>query len=143
MMVQKTFEELTTDELYDLMALRTEIFVVEQDCAYQELDGKDKAAVHYWIEEDGQIVSAIRVLVTEQPIAIGRVVTKQTARGKGYSKRLIQAAVDKYGHGPLYLSSQLYVESFYGMFGFERVSEPYNEDNIPHVDMIREPVKTS
>ncbi|WP_214793879.1 MULTISPECIES: GNAT family N-acetyltransferase [unclassified Exiguobacterium] len=137
-MKKKTFGELTTMELYRLLALRTEIFVVEQNCPYQEIDGKDEQAVHYWIEEDGEIVSALRVLTEASPIAIGRVVTKAAHRGKGYSRQLMKEAIQDFGHETLYLQAQTYVEPFYASFGFKRTSEIYNEDGIPHVDMLRE-----
>lgn len=137
-MYKKTFDELTTRELYNLLALRTEVFVVEQDCPYQEVDGKDMTAHHYWIEEDGMIVAALRVLVEETPIAIGRVVTKVSHRGKGYSRKLMEAAVADFGDCELYLQAQTYVEPFYASFGFSRMSEEYLEDDIPHIDMIRE-----
>ncbi|WP_070327374.1 MULTISPECIES: GNAT family N-acetyltransferase [Exiguobacterium] len=142
-MHKKTFNELTTKELYDLLALRTEVFVVEQDCPYQEVDGKDVTAHHYWIEEDGTIVAALRVLVEETPIAIGRVVTKASHRGKGYSRRLMEEAVIDFGSVELYLQAQTYVEPFYASFGFSRTSEEYLEDGIPHVDMTRERTKSS
>lgn len=136
-MHKKTFDELTTRELYSLLALRTEVFVVEQDCPYQEVDGKDITAHHYWIEENGTIVAALRVLVAEIPIAIGRVVTKVSHRGSGYSRKLMEAAVADFGHNELYLQAQTYVEPFYASFGFSRTSEEYLEDGIPHVDMVR------
>ncbi|TCI69883.1 GNAT family N-acetyltransferase [Exiguobacterium sp. SH0S7] len=142
-MHKKTLNELTTKELYDLLALRTEVFVVEQDCPYQEVDGKDVTAHHYWIEEDGVMVSALRVLVEETPIAIGRVVTKASHRGKGYSRRLMEEAVIDFGSVELYLQAQTYVEPFYASFGFSRTSEEYLEDGIPHVDMTRERTKSS
>jgi len=137
-MKKKAFDELTTMELYRLLALRTEIFVVEQNCPYQEVDGKDVAAIHYWIEEDGEIVSALRVLTEASPVAIGRVVTKATHRGKGYSRLLMDVAIMDFGHETLYLQAQTYVESFYASFGFKRTSDVYQEDSIPHVDMLRE-----
>ena len=138
MMKKRTFDELTTIELYRLLALRTEIFVVEQNCSYQEIDGKDEQAIHYWIEEDGEIVSALRVLTEASPVAIGRVVTKATHRGKGYSRLLMDAAIKDFGHETLYLQAQTYVEPFYASFGFKRTSDVYQEDSIPHVDMLRE-----
>lgn len=142
-MHKKTFDELTTRELYELLALRTEVFVVEQDCPYQEVDGKDIKAHHYWIEEDETIVAALRVLVKETPIAIGRVVTKASHRGKGYSRRLMEAAVGDFGNAELYLQAQTYVEPFYASFGFSRTSAEYLEDGIPHVDMVRGRTVTS
>ncbi|WP_214881309.1 MULTISPECIES: GNAT family N-acetyltransferase [unclassified Exiguobacterium] len=137
-MKRKAFHELTTIELYRLLALRTEIFVVEQNCPYQEIDGKDEQAIHYWIEEDGEIVSALRVLTEASPVAIGRVVTKAAHRGKGYSRKLMEATIEDFGHETLYLQAQTYVELFYASFGFKRTSDVYEEDGIPHVDMLRE-----
>ncbi|WP_034804833.1 GNAT family N-acetyltransferase [Exiguobacterium sp. AB2] len=136
-MMKKRFDELTTRELYALLALRTEVFVVEQECAYQEVDGKDLDAVHYWVEEGGEVVAALRVLVHASPIAIGRVVTRPGHRGNGHSRQLMQAAVNDYGGETLYLQAQTYVEPFYASFGFERTSDEYDEDGIPHVDMVR------
>lgn len=136
-MQKKRFDELTTKELYALLALRTEIFVVEQECPYQEVDGKDIAAVHYWIEEDGCPIAALRVLEKESPVAIGRVVTKSTHRGRGYSRRLMQAAVADFGDRDLYVQAQTYVAPFYASFGFAQTSEEYLEDEIPHIDMVR------
>lgn len=138
-MKKKTFQELTTTELYQLLALRTEVFVVEQNCPYQEVDGKDLTADHYWLEEDGEMVATLRVLKEQRPIAIGRVVTKPTHRGKGYSRQLMKAAVQDFGGQALYLQAQTYVEPFYESFGFKRTSEVYEEDGIPHVDMVRQP----
>lgn len=137
-MHKKTFNELTTRELYDLLALRTEVFVVEQECPYQEVDGKDLTAHHYWMEEGGVIVAALRVLGKETPIAIGRVVTKPSHRGRGYSRKLMEEAVTDFGGVELYLQAQTYVEPFYESFGFSRTSKEYLEDGIPHVDMVRE-----
>ncbi|WP_214826384.1 GNAT family N-acetyltransferase [Exiguobacterium algae] len=137
-MYKKSFQELTTHELYRLLALRTEVFVVEQNCPYQEVDGKDLTADHYWIEADDEVVATLRVLKTQQPIAIGRVVTKPGHRGNGYSRRLMEEAVKDFGSKTLYLQAQTYVEPFYESFGFKRTSDVYEEDGIPHVDMLRE-----
>lgn len=136
-MIKKSFDALTTRELYSLLALRTEVFVVEQNCPYQEVDGQDLTAVHYWIEEDGEAVSTLRVLRDKQPIAIGRVVTKPAYRGKGYSRQLMEAALEDFGQNEVYLQAQTYVEPFYESFGFTRTSDVYEEDGIPHVDMTR------
>lgn len=136
-MMKKRFDELTTRELYALLALRTEVFVVEQGCAYQEVDGKDLDAIHYWVEKEGEVVAALRVLIHATPVAIGRVVTSPRYRGNGHSRQLMQAAVEDYGNEDLYLQAQTYVESFYARFGFERTSDEYGEDGIPHVDMVR------
>ncbi len=137
MIRKKQFSELTTHELYALLALRTEVFVVEQQCAYQEVDGKDLDAVHYWMEEGGEIVATLRILIHASPVAIGRVVTSPGHRGNGYSRQLMQAAIEDFGAEDLYLQAQTYVEPFYASFRFERTSDEYDEDGIPHVDMVR------
>lgn len=137
--VRKTFEQLTVDELYDILALRTNIFVVEQQCPYPELDGKDQLAIHYWMRDDEGITAYLRVLVAQEPTAIGRVVTRETARGKGLSRELMNRAIEEHGHETLYVQAQTYVEPFYASLGFERSGETYLEDDIPHCDMYRAP----
>lgn len=137
MIRKKQFSELTTHELYALLALRTEVFVVEQQCAYQEVDWKDLDAVHYWMEEGGEIVATLRILIHASPVAIGRVVTSPGYRGNGYSRQLMEAAIEDFWAEDLYLQAQTYVEPFYASFGFERTSDEYDEDGIPHVDMVR------
>ena len=142
-MLFKTFSELTSDELYDILRLRSEIFVVEQDCVYNDLDGLDKVAVHQFITKDGKIVAYSRLLKpgTRFPdCSIGRVVVTQSERGKGLGVELMQEGI-KYivlerDTTKIKISAQKYLRKFYEDLGFEIVTEEYLEDGIPHFGMM-------
>lgn len=136
------FAELTPFEVYALCRLRVDVFVVEQECPYPELDGRDvePATEHLWFEEAGQVLATIRVLDDGASRAIGRVATAAAARGRGLAGRLIERALADHGHGPLTLGAQAHLEQWYGRFGFRRSGPGYLEDGIPHVPMRREPV---
>ncbi|RBY88069.1 GNAT family N-acetyltransferase [Blastococcus sp. TBT05-19] len=137
-----SFADLTPFEVYRLCRLRVDVFVVEQECPYPELDGRDlePATEHLWFaDDDGEVLATIRVLDDGGSRAIGRVATAVGARGRGLAARLIEAALASYGDGPLTMGAQAHLESWYARFGF-RVSGPgYLEDGIPHVPMRREP----
>lgn len=132
------FPELNVSQLYAILALRSEIFVVEQDCIYQDLDGRDRepGARHLWLEDQGQVVAALRLLREAHGHRIGRLVTARHARGRGLAARLIQAALER-SAGPWILSGQRHLEQWYEGFGFRRQGEDYLEDGIPHVSMLR------
>jgi ElaA protein len=136
------FAELTPFEVYGLCRLRVDVFVVEQECAYPELDGRDIEATtqHLWFEDDdGEILATIRVLDDGPTRAIGRVATAASARGQGLAARLMEEGIALCAGFPVTLGAQAHLESWYGRFGF-RVSGPgYVEDGIPHVPMRREP----
>lgn len=141
----KAFEELTLDELYDIMQLRTNIFVVEQNCPYPELDGKDKNCLHVFATQHGQVIAYARIVppgLSYKEISIGRVVVDAAHRKDGLGKILIALTIEKieeeFDQQPIQIGAQTYLKKFYGSFGFEPVSEEYLEDGIPHVDMIRE-----
>ena len=135
------FADLTVFELYALCRLRVDVFVVEQECPYPELDGRDlePGTEHLWFEEDGDVLSLLRVLDDGPGRAIGRVATAAGARGRGLAARLVQEALASYGDGPLHLGAQAHLESWYERFGFRRSGEGYVEDGIPHVPMHRDP----
>ena len=135
------FAELTPFEVYGLCRLRVDVFVVEQQCPYAELDGRDvePATEHLWFESDGEVLSSIRVLDDGATRAIGRVATARGARGRGLSGRLLEAALASYGDGPITLGAQAYLEGWYERFGFRRSGPAYDDDGIPHVPMRREP----
>lgn len=142
----KAFEELTLDELYDIMQLRTDIFVVEQNCPYPELDGKDKNCLHVFATQHGQVVAYARIVppgLSYKEISIGRVVVHAAHRKDGLGRILIDLTLEKieeeFGAQPIQIGAQCYLKKFYGSFGFEPASEEYLEDGIPHVDMIRNP----
>jgi predicted GNAT family N-acyltransferase len=136
------FAELTPFEVYGLCRLRVDVFVVEQECPYPELDGRDTEATtqHLWFEDDdGAILATIRVLDDGPTRAIGRVATAGSARGQGLAARLMEQGIALCAGFPVTLGAQAYLEDWYGRFGF-RVSGPgYVEDGIPHVPMRREP----
>jgi ElaA protein len=135
------FAELTPFELYGLCRLRVDVFVVEQECPYPELDGRDAepTTVHVWLEEDGAVLATIRVLDDGETRAIGRVATAASARGRGLAARLMEEGIALCEGFPITLGAQAYLEGWYERFGFRRSGEGYVEDGIPHVPMRREP----
>jgi ElaA protein len=140
----KKFHNLDKFELYKIMQLRVEVFVVEQDCPYQDLDGLDEAGTHLWIEEDGEITSYLRINPPKtrfDEVSFGRIVTKEAYRKRGLSEAIILKAleiVENEKLGSVRISAQSYLEKYYGKFGFVKCSEEYLEDNIPHVEMLRD-----
>lgn len=137
---QKTFRELTVDELYELLRVRSEVFVVEQDCVYQDLDGDDQSSLHLWLTVDDKVVALARVCPAGthmKEISIGRVIT--TERGKGYGKQImlhaIDAAVEHFDATRIDIEAQEYARGFYERVGFRQSSEPFMLDNIPHIQM--------
>lgn len=138
----KSFEELDNRKLYEILKLRAEIFVVEQDCVYNDLDGLDLEGLHLWLEEDNQVVSYVRMLKpgTRFPYAsIGRVVTKMENRGHGLSTRIMREAIrylqDEWQAETIKISAQKYLRKFYEDLGFVVVTNEYLEDGIPHYGM--------
>ena len=137
---KKTFPELTTAELYDLLRIRSEVFVVEQDCVYQDMDYDDQAAIHLWLTEGDHIVALCRVCPAGthmEEVSIGRVIT--TERGKGYGKQMmlegIQAAQEHFGAKRIDIEAQEYAKGFYEQVGFRQSSETFILDGIPHIRM--------
>ncbi len=136
----KAFAELTTQELYAITVLRERVFVVEQACAYLDADGVDLASRHLWADVDGAIHAYCRIVpagVKFGEIAIGRVITAPEARGTGLGKELMRRGIVACGLGPIRIGAQAHLEKFYGELGFVRASEPYDEDGIPHIEMLR------
>lgn len=139
----KKFDELSAEEVYKILALRNEIFIVEQECPYLDCDGKDFKAYHLFLEEDGEVVAYSRILdkgVSYDEIAIGRVIVKKSHRGRGISKKMMIKAIDFVENtlcsDTIKLQAQSYLLGFYGSFGFKPISEEYLEDDIPHTDMM-------
>jgi len=136
------FAELTGAEVYGLCRLRVDVFVVEQQCPYPELDGRDveSATVHVWFEDDaGGVAATIRVLDDGDTRAIGRVATAPAHRGKGLAAQLMAAGIALCEGVPVTLGAQAHLEDWYARFGFRRSGPGYVEDGIPHVPMRREP----
>ena len=138
---QARFADLTPFELYGLCRLRVDVFVVEQECPYPELDGRDlePATVHLWFERDGEVLATIRVLDDGATKAIGRVSTARSARHEGLAGQLMVRGIELCGDAPITLGAQAYLEQWYERFGFRRSGPGYVEDGIPHVPMRRNP----
>lgn len=144
----KNFEELTNRELYRILKLRTEVFVVEQECLYPELDDKDYVCLHLWAEQDGEIVAYSRLVpagISYPQPSIGRVIVVKEARGTGLSQLLmhksIEATLDAFGPQDIQIGAQFHLKSFYEKLGFEQNSEPYPDYGILHIDMTKSIVK--
>lgn len=136
----KIFQELTREQLYSILKLRVEIFVVEQNCPYPELDDEDQKSIHFFYEEGEIIIAYLRIIPTQADnIRIGRVVTHKDFRGQSLSSKLMETAMEfikeNHSNKKIMLSAQEYLQAFYARFGFEPVSNMYLEDGIPHVDM--------
>lgn len=137
---KKWFSELTTQELYELLRVRSDVFVVEQDCVYQDLDYDDQPALHLWLTEGDRIVALCRVCPAGthmEEVSIGRVIT--TVRGKGYGRQImlagIEAAKEHFGAKRMDIEAQEYAKGFYEQVGFRQSSEPFILDGIPHIKM--------
>lgn len=142
--ISKKFQELTVDELYELLRLRSEVFVVEQNCVFLDMDNKDQKCHHLlgWIGED--LVASVRIVpagISYKEPSIGRVVTSPKYRGTGAGKLLMEEAIDLtiqlHGNQPIRIGAQLYLKKFYTSFGFEAEGEIYLEDGIEHIEMLR------
>ena len=137
-LISKFFEELSTTELYEILKARAEIFVVEQECIYQDLDDKDYKSLHVFYEEEGKVLAYLRAFVKEKDVVqVGRVLTIE--HGKGLGGKLLKAGLEqikeKYTPKKIYLEAQCYAIGFYEREGFQICSEEFLEDGIPHVEM--------
>ncbi|MCP9761697.1 GNAT family N-acetyltransferase [Lacihabitans soyangensis] len=142
----KAFTELSVDELYEILALRSEVFVVEQNCIFLDLDHKDQKAIHFMgYDQNNQLMAYTRLFdyaaYYEGFLSIGRVVASPRGRGEGYGRQIFGKSVVKvqelFGQKPIKIGAQAYLESFYASFGFESINEDYIEDGIPHKIMVR------
>lgn len=141
----KSFENLSVNELYDILRLRSEIFVVEQNCVYLDPDGKDKLALHLFGEYQGKIVAYSRLFkpgISFDFASIGRVVVDANYRNKKWGHDLMREAItgiqSHFGESKITIGAQLYLKKFYESHGFVQTSEMYLEDDIPHIEMKRE-----
>jgi ElaA protein len=141
--ISKAFNELSLTELYDLLRLRSEVFVVEQNCVFLDMDDKDQKCQHVLLYDDAQLVAYARVVpagVSFTEASIGRIITSMVVRGKGAGKILTQYAIDEsrrlFGHQPIRIGAQCYAIKFYQQLCFKIDGEVYDEDGIDHVEMI-------
>jgi ElaA protein len=140
----KTFRELTTDELYAIASVRIEVFVVEQQCPYPDLDGYDQQAVHLWAEKNGEVIAYCRIFnpgIKYPEASIGRVLTAPKFRNLKLGKVLMRFAINtvetRFRTAEIRISAQDYLLKFYDEFGFADTGKKYLEDDIPHTEMVR------
>jgi len=142
-----SFQELSLEELYQVMVLRQEVFVVEQDCPYLDADGKDQVSWHMMgFDNQSNLIAYTRLIPIgisyKKYMSIGRVVSAQSARSIGAGRKIMQSSIDwmhkKFGQKPIKISAQTYLLRFYTSLGFNPVGEEYLEDNIPHIAMLLE-----
>ncbi|NRB59595.1 MAG: GNAT family N-acetyltransferase [Winogradskyella sp.] len=139
----KTFNELTLSELYEVLQLRSEVFVVEQDCVYQDIDGKDQKSLHVIGFKDEIIVAYTRIFKAGdyfKEASIGRVVVKENERHYKYGNTIMKASIEAikryYNNSDIRISAQCYLKTFYNNLGFKEVGDEYLEDGIPHINML-------
>ena len=144
-LVTKHFSELSPDELYDILKARVDVFVVEQECPYPEIDGKDKNAYHIFLRDENSksIAAYLRVLksgVSFAEPALGRILT--TRRGEGLGARIVNAGIrfaeETLGAEKIRIEAQVYAKGFYEKLGFRQCSEPFMDDGIEHIEMLWE-----
>lgn len=134
----KEFYDLTNDELYSIYKARVDVFVVEQNCPYPDIDEIDKRSIHIFIEDNNEVLAYLRLFKKDDIAQIGRVLT--TKRNKGYGSLILQEGLQKakevLGANKVYIEAQVYAIPFYEKSGFKVMSEEFLEDGIPHVKMI-------
>jgi len=142
--ITKSFSDLSINELYDILQLRAEVFIVEQNCVYQDIDSKDKKALHIIGLKNDKIIAYTRIFKSGDyfsEASIGRVVVKQQERKYGYGHQILKASIKaietNFKTTVIKISAQTYLKKFYETHGFKQVSEEYLEDNIPHIAMIK------
>jgi ElaA protein len=140
----KTFDELTNEELYQLLGLRCAVFVVEQRCCYLDVDNKDQHCHHLLGYQDGKLMVYSRIVpsgLSYEYVSIGRIVSSVNARGKGLGIELLNVSIETverlYGKVIIRIGAQLYLKKFYESFGFQQSSDIYLEDKIEHIEMTR------
>lgn len=143
--ILKRFEELTPYQLYAILQLRNEVFVVEQNCVFQDADDKDQDSFHLMGFFNSKLVAYTRIVpagVIYEQASIGRVVTSPSVRGSGAGKELMQRSIDTvytlFGKQPIKIGAQFYLKNFYGSLGFQQISDIYLEDGIDHIYMLKE-----
>lgn len=143
--VLKKFDDLTPAELYAILRLRSEVFVVEQNCVFLDMDNKDQACYHLMAWQNEKLAGYTRLVppgISYDLPSIGRVVTSSFVRNKGAGKLLMQKSIEEiyylFGKTSIQIGAQLYLKKFYEVFGFVQTSDIYDEDGIEHIEMIRD-----
>lgn len=142
----KLFQELSVAELYAVLQLRSEVFVVEQQCVFQDMDNKDQHCRHLMGWQGDALAAYTRIVppgISFEEMSIGRVVTSPKMRKSGIGRSLMQRSIsacyDIYGRGPIRIGAQLYLKKFYESLGFQQTSAVYLEDDIEHIEMLLQP----
>jgi ElaA protein len=142
--ILKKFDELTPHELYAILQLRNEVFVVEQHCVFQDADNKDQDSYHFMGWDKKQLIAYTRIVppgVIYKQVSIGRVVISPGVRGSGIGKELMERSIETinqlFGKADIKIGAQLHLQQFYSSFGFQKASNVYLEDGIEHIEMIR------
>jgi len=133
----RRFDELPAALLYEVLRFRQAIFVVEQGSAYEDLDGRDEAALHLLARRDGALVGYLRLIPEPERTRIGRVSVAADYRGQGFARRMMAAALAERPGLPAAISAQSYLVPFYASLGFTPTSREYDDAGVPHVDMVR------
>ena len=140
----KPFHELTADQMYTILCVRQEVFVLEQECLYLDADGKDRKSFHLMGFTGDELVAYARIVepgVSYQEVSMGRILTTENARGTGAGIELMEVGIkeieSRYGNVPIRISAQTYLLKFYEKFGFRSTGKEYLEDEIPHTEMLR------
>ncbi len=138
----KFFDELTPHELYAIIRLRNEVFVVEQNCVFQDADNKDQYCHHLMLFNKGELVAYARLVpkgISYEQMSIGRIISSPAYRNTGAGKLLVEKAIilckELFGEGPIRIGAQLYLKKFYESFGFIQSGDVYDEDGIDHIEM--------
>ncbi|WP_316737508.1 GNAT family N-acetyltransferase [Pedobacter aquatilis] len=142
--IAKHFSALNITELYELLKLRSDVFVVEQECVYADLDNKDQESFHILYYADGELSACTRLLpkgLSYDEVSIGRVATSAKQRGTGLGRKLMEVSIaacyENFGHSPIRISAQHYLLEFYQSLGFVAQGDVYDEDGIPHIEMLK------
>ncbi|MGY6521444.1 MAG: GNAT family N-acetyltransferase [Mongoliitalea sp.] len=142
--VFKAFHELSLEELYELLRLRSEVFVVEQNCVFLDLDNKDQQCHHLLLYQENELVAYTRIVpasVSYEEVSIGRVVSSPAYRGKGLGRRVMELSIDccyqLFGPCHIRIGAQTYALAFYESLGFQSDGDTYDEDGIEHIEMVR------
>jgi ElaA protein len=144
----KSFEKLSVSELYQILTLRSEVFVVEQNCVFLDMDQKDQKSMHLMVWTGADLAAYCRILppgLAYHEPSIGRVVSSPKHRRTGVGRVMMESAIEKtrqlYGNQPIRIGAQLYLKKFYGSLGFEAQGDVYLEDGIEHIEMILKQVE--
>lgn len=144
MYISKSFKELSNEELYQILRLRSEVFVVEQNCIFQDMDNKDQESLHVMCYLDATLAAYTRILpegLSFEEVSIGRVITSPLCRGAGLGKEIMERSIalceKQFGRTTIRIGAQYYLKKFYNELGFVEMSNVYIEDGIEHIEMVK------